>query len=89
MEEDSAAPRPKCIGYWTRQNGEFVKCEGVMGDVFVSVIGLAYLNTRDLGPRQKPTLTDIDTPGDRGIGWRKFIIKKHYRIVGAPIIRTR
>jgi hypothetical protein len=40
--------------------------------------GISLLDTRDLGPRQKPRVTPAAAPGDRGSNWFRFIRTRHF-----------
>lgn len=43
--------------------------------------GVSMLDTRDLGPRQKPQPSSAAPPGDRGQNWFKFIKTRHFIVI--------
>ena len=60
----SAPPNP------FRHEPIFINADLAANKGELTEIGLAYLDTRDLGPRLKPKVTEVAIPGDRGTGWR-------------------
>jgi hypothetical protein len=59
---------------------ERAACQGQQ----ITEIGLTVLDTRDLGPRNKPQLVPGTPPGNRGHSWFKFLRTTHLRVSDHP-----